>query len=209
MAWMGSPEESALHKIVEPYNYRRQLTLPKLIINATGDEFFLPTSSQFYFNDLLGEKHLRYVPNARHNLSGTDAMQTLLAYYHTILTDTPRPQFVWSFEDDGSILVKSDEPPVAATLWSAINTTNRDFRVDTIGRSWISEQLIPIEQGVYQARPTNPTRGWKAFLVEMTYSTSLGIPMKLTTAVRVTPNSLPHAYAAPEWPTEGFIRHKP
>ena len=209
MAWMGSPEESALHKIVEPYNYRRQLTLPKLIINATGDEFFLPTSSQFYFNDLLGEKHLRYVPNARHNLSRTDAMQTLLAYYHTILTDTPRPQFVWSFEDDGSILVKSDEPPVAATLWSAINTTNRDFRVDTIGRSWISEQLIPIEQGVYQARPTTPKRGWKAFLVEMTYSTSLGIPMKLTTAVRVTPNSLPHAYAAPEWPTEGFIRHKP
>ena len=209
MAWMGSPEESALHKIVEPYTYRRQLTLPKLIINATGDEFFLPTSSQFYFSDLLGEKHLRYVPNARHNLSRTDAMQTLLAYYHTILTDTPRPQFVWSFESDGSILVKSGELPLAATLWSATNTTNRDFRVDTIGRSWTAEQLIPTEPGVYQTRPSTPKSGWKAFLVEMTYSTSLDIPMKLTTAVRVLPDTLPHPYVAPKWPAEGFIRNKP
>ena len=45
MAWMGSPEELALHKVVEPYTHRQHLTLPKLIINATGDEFFLPTSS--------------------------------------------------------------------------------------------------------------------------------------------------------------------
>ena len=90
MAWMGSPEELALHKLVEPYTYRQRLTLPKLIINATGDEFFLPTSSKFYFDKLLGEKHLRYVPNSRHNLSRTDAMQTLLAYYHSVLNDRPR-----------------------------------------------------------------------------------------------------------------------
>lgn len=208
MAWMGSPEELALHKLVEPYTYRQRLTLPKLIINATGDEFFLPTSSKFYFDKLLGEKHLRYVPNSRHNLSRTDAMQTLLAYYHSVLNDRPRPRFEWSFEADGSIIVECDEPPVVATIWSAVNPTNRDFRVDSIGRSWTAEVLEPVKEGVYRAHVTTPESGWKAFLVELTYSTSIDVPMKLTTAVRVLPDTLPHNYIAPEWPDEGFIRSK-
>ena len=48
------------------YEYRDRLTMPKYMINATGDQFFLPDSSQFYFDDLKGEKYLRYVPNTNH-----------------------------------------------------------------------------------------------------------------------------------------------
>ena len=44
--------------------------IPKYLVNASGDQFFLPDNSQFYFDDLEGEKYLRYVPNARHNLGG-------------------------------------------------------------------------------------------------------------------------------------------
>ena len=42
--------------------------MPKYIINGSGDQFFCPDSSQFYFNDLKGEKHLRYVPNVDHSV---------------------------------------------------------------------------------------------------------------------------------------------
>src|SRR5262249_44261244 len=73
MDWAGTPEHAALLKIEDPYNYRSRLTMPKFIINAGGDQFFLPDSSQFYFNDLPGIKYLRYVPNADHSLRGTDA----------------------------------------------------------------------------------------------------------------------------------------
>ena len=47
------------------------------MVNASGDQFFLPDSSQFYFDDLSGEKYLRYVPNASHSLEKTDALENL------------------------------------------------------------------------------------------------------------------------------------
>ena len=50
------------------------LTMPKLLLNASGDEFFLPDSSQFYFDALRGETHVRYVPNAAHALEKSDAL---------------------------------------------------------------------------------------------------------------------------------------
>jgi PhoPQ-activated pathogenicity-related protein len=61
--WMGTRQFRTLMKIEEPYEYRERLTLPKFLVNAAGDQFFLPDSSQFYFDDLRGEKQLRYVPN--------------------------------------------------------------------------------------------------------------------------------------------------
>ena len=52
--------------------------MPKLLVNAAGDQFFIPTSSQFYFDELPGEKYLRYVPNADHNVSeGTGLVRKL------------------------------------------------------------------------------------------------------------------------------------
>ena len=64
MDWLGTPQFRALMRIEDPYKYRDRLTMPKFMVNATGDQFFLPDSSQFYFDDLPGEKYLRYVPNA-------------------------------------------------------------------------------------------------------------------------------------------------
>ena len=44
-------------RIEDPFNYRSRLTMPKFIINAGGDQFFVPDSSQFYFNELSGTKY--------------------------------------------------------------------------------------------------------------------------------------------------------
>ena len=70
---MDDPRFDKLLALVEPYSYRDRLTIPKFIINASGDQFFLPDSWQFYFDDLKGEKYLRYVPNADHSLKDTNA----------------------------------------------------------------------------------------------------------------------------------------
>src|SRR5689334_8106811 len=96
MDWDGTPEYKALMKIEEPYEYRERLTLPKFLINASGDQFFVPDSAQFYFNDLPGVKYLRYVPNADHSLKGSDAWMTLLACYSAIVKGTKLPQFSWT-----------------------------------------------------------------------------------------------------------------
>ena len=49
-----SPEFDELVKVIDPYSYRDQLTMPKFILNSSGDQFFLPDSSRFYLNDLAG-----------------------------------------------------------------------------------------------------------------------------------------------------------
>ena len=105
MDWMGTPQFRALMKIEEPYEYRDRLTIPKLMLNASGDQFFLPDSSSFYFDDLEGEKHVRYVPNAAHSMEKSDALETLHAFYAAIVADAPRPEVNWTFEKDGSIKV--------------------------------------------------------------------------------------------------------
>src|SRR5205085_12018185 len=46
MDWIGTPRFRALMKIEEPYEYRDRLKMPKLLLNASGDQFFLPDSSQ-------------------------------------------------------------------------------------------------------------------------------------------------------------------
>ncbi|MGD9722506.1 MAG: PhoPQ-activated pathogenicity-related family protein [Pirellulales bacterium] len=200
MDWNDTPEYKALMKIEEPYEYRDRLTMPKFIVNATGDQFFLPDSSQFYFDELPGPKYLRYVPNADHSLDGTDAPFSLLAYYSAILNKVPLPEFSWTVQDDESIHVKVKDKPNAVKLWHATNPKARDFRVDTIGKVWKSENLSDQGDGTYIGKPAKPGEGWTAFLVELTYPNPVGPPFKFTTQVKVTPDVLPHKYKSPEPP---------
>src|SRR3954447_21157322 len=97
MDWSGTPEYAKLLAIEDPYSYRDRLTMPKYAIQAAGDQYFLPDSSRYYFDDLKGEKYLRYIPNTDHGLRNTDARDSSLAYYQALVTATPRPQFSWKF----------------------------------------------------------------------------------------------------------------
>jgi PhoPQ-activated pathogenicity-related protein len=189
---MGSREFRALLAIVEPYSYRERLTMPKFLLNASGDEFFLPDSAQFYFDDLKGEKHLRYVPNTGHSLEKTDAIESIEAFYTDIVTNTPRPQINWTFEKDGSIKVIARDRPTAVRMWQAVNPSKRDFRLDSIGPGYKSTTLKPSGPNTWVARVQQPPSGWTAFYVEMEYPSAGKYPLKVTTAVRVLPDTLPY-----------------
>ena len=191
MDWMGRPEYRSLLAEVEPYSYRERLTMPKYMVQAAGDQFFLPDSSRFYFDDLRGEKYLRYIPNADHGLKGTDARQSMLAYYEAFLKGTPRPKFTWKFLPDGSIRVHSQDKPSAVKLWQATDPEHRDFRLLTIGPAYRSSDLADQGGGVYVARVPKPEKGWTAYFVEMTYPSGGKYPFQFTTAVRVNPDTEP------------------
>ena len=204
--WWASEEMRSLIRLVDPFSMKKRFEMPKLLVNAAGDEFFLPTSSQFYFDELPGEKYLRYVPNANHNVSeGTDALETILAFYASILNGVDRPKFSWELKKDGSIRVLSESKVKEVIMWSATNQKARDFRKDTIGNSWESKVLQRNEDGAYLGIPTKPKKGWKAYFIEMTYETPFGLNLKLTTPVRVIPDTLPFEYQTPKKPKKGFL----
>lgn len=192
MRWQGSPQYRALREIEDPYEYRDRLTLPKLMINSAGDQFFLPDSWRFYYDDLKGEKYLRYVPNTDHALRDSDAGESLGAFYATVLMNTPRPAFTWSVAKDGTIKVKTKTKPMKVTLWRAEAPNARDFRLETIGKAY---QPTPMDNanGEYTARPTKPAKGWTASFIELRYPSGTKFPLVFTTGVSVVPDTLPHA----------------
>jgi PhoPQ-activated pathogenicity-related protein len=200
MDWGGTPEYRALLRIEDPYEYRSRLTMPKLIVSAAGDQFFLPDSSQFYFKDLVGPKYLRCIPNADHSLGGSDAPQTLLAYYGAVLKGAKLPEYSWTVEKDDSLHVHSIDAPKQVKLWYATNPKARDFRVESLGRVWKSEPLSDQGDGTYIAQVDKPATGYTAFMVELTYANGSAPPLKFTTQVKVVPDVLPFPYDPPRVP---------
>jgi PhoPQ-activated pathogenicity-related protein len=193
MERQGTPQYRALMKIEEPFEYRDRLTLPKFIINATGDQFFLPDSWRFYYSELKGEKRLRYVPNADHGLKGTDALFSLMAFYHSVVNDKPMPQYTWNMDKSGTLHVQTNDKPMEVKLWQATNPEARDFRLETFGAKWTSSVLPDKGNGMYSASVPMPEKGWTAWMIELTFPSGMnGTPLKFTTGVYVTPDTLPY-----------------
>ena len=202
MDWMDTPQFAALARIEDPFTYRARFTMPKLLLNAAGDQFFLPDSSQFYWNDLPGPKFLRYVPNTDHSLKGSDAWETVQVFYQSLLTTTPLPRFNWSLEKDGAIQIKATDLPQEIKLWQANNPNARDFRLETLGPAWTSTPLT-LQDGTSTARVPAPPQGWTAFMVELTYPGLGGHTLKLTTPIRVVPDTEKHKFLPERANTSG------
>jgi PhoPQ-activated pathogenicity-related protein len=190
---LDTPRHAELLKTVDPFAYRRRLDMPKYIVNASGDQYFLPDSAQFYLGDLLGENLLRYVPNTDHSLRDSDALQSVVGFYQAIVQEQPLPQVRWRWDDSGAIHVQPTPQPQAALLWQATNNASRDFRLQTIGAGYRSRPLTPNDQGEYSASADAPDDGWTAYFVELTFATAGDMPLKVSTPVRVVPDRLPHA----------------
>ena len=185
------PRYQDLMQIVDPFAYRDRLDMPKCIINATGDQFFLPDSSQFYFEQLAGEKHLAYIPNAGHSLKDSNALETLASFLYCVINEIERPRLDWTFPDANTIEVTSSKSPTEVKLWVAENKEARDFRIDSIGKAYKSSVLSPNQDGSYVASVLKPEQGWAAYFVEFTFDVGAPTAMRFTTPVRVVPETLP------------------
>ncbi len=195
------PRMKELHKLEDPHFYRHRLTMPKFIINAAGDQFFLPDSSKFYWDDLRGEKYLRYVPNGDHGLDGTDANESIIAFYSLILAEKKPPAYMWTQESDGTLQVLARDKPKEVRLWQATNPEARDFRVETFGRKYTSSIVHADEHGLYRSNVTKPKSGWTAYFLELTFDVGAPTPLKLTTNVVVIPDTVPFAEKPSNLPT--------
>lgn len=180
-----------LLQIEDPFAYRNRFTMPKCIINATGDQFFLPDSSQFYFGELPGEKHLCYVPNTEHSLKESNAHEALIAFHYSIVNNIPRPEFTWKHDAKNRLSVQCKTKPKRVLLWQAVNPEARDFRVDSIGKAYKSQEVKENGDGLYEVQLVAPERGWQASFVQCEFDIGAPVPLRLTTNVKVLPEVLP------------------
>lgn len=197
---MDEPRFAELMALVEPFSYRDRLTIPKFIVNATGDQFFLPDSWQFYAADLKGETHLRYVPNTDHSLRKSNAPESLLGFYAAIVKGVPRPKVDWTADRDGTLVLRSDTRPTRVMLWQATNPDARDFRVETLGPVWKATEVRPDASGTYRVTLDKPAKGWTAGMLEAAFDYGGPAPIIVSTGVRVVPDVLPFLPPRPGQP---------
>ncbi len=182
---MAGGEGQELLKIVDPYEYRDQLTMPKLVLLASGDQYWTIDAAELYYPGLKGEKHIRYEANADHSVDrDQNTIKALAAFYDNIINDRPNPEFTWDMKPDGSFVVTPQDTPVAARLWTA-HAPTKDFRLRTIGSGWESSDLTPAADGTYSGKVDVPEEGFVAYYVELEYPSALGYNYTLTTTATI------------------------
>ena len=177
-----TPREAHLRRMMDPYTYRQQLTLPKLLINATNDRYWVVDAMNYYWDDLVGPKYVFYVPNAGHSLSGgrQRAFSTLAAFFQHIATGSSLPKLQWKHSDSADgfrLMMRSSRSPSAARLWTAYSSS-KDFRE----ANWRSQPLEPVD-GQMVAEVAKPASGYVAFFGELQFDLA-GLPYWLSTQIR-------------------------
>ena len=189
---LRAPEFSRLARVIDPYAYLDKLHMPKFLLNSSGDQFFLPDSSRFYFNELQGENLIRFAPNTDHSLGNSitgvnDSLYSLLGWYQSVLYGIPRPEINWQVNHD-ELVAQTNQSPIAVKVWSAYNDASRDFRKESIGESWVSK-LIPVNAtGEYKVSLPQSDSGFHATYIEFIYPGLSGLPVTYSTQVYVTPD---------------------
>lgn len=153
---------------IDPYNYRSDLNLPKLIINGTNDRYWTVDALNNYWGDLKGSKHIRYVPNAGHNLKGgrEGAFATLAVFFRQTVSNQPLPKLDWEHltqADKFQLKIKSDVAPTGAKLWLATSPT-KDFR----DAEW-KPLALESKEGTYLGEVEQPKSGHVALFGEVLY----------------------------------------
>lgn len=181
---LNTPEVGRLLQLIDPYQHLDKLSMPKLILNAANDQFFLPDSSLFYYSELRGINYLRYVPNSGHAIIQPDVENSITAFYKSVINRTTLPQPRWAYRGETGLILESTEKPSAITLYEAVNPENRDFRLMNRNFPRYKPTQIPVIGKSYLIEVDRPSQGYKSWLVEVVYGKGESA-YKLTTSARV------------------------
>ncbi|SHJ29616.1 PhoPQ-activated pathogenicity-related family protein [Pseudozobellia thermophila] len=171
---VNSEDGQALTQMIDPYSYRADLTMPKIIFIGTNDEYWPVDAIKNYIDDIPGENYIHYTPNAGHNLDGGErALKALSGFWGQTLAKKPYDDLTYNLQFDDSTATLSvgskTDNLVSAFLWST-NSTDRDFRDE----EWKSIPLKPSDDGTVTQKIRFPDAGYKAFYIDMEYKDANG-----------------------------------
>lgn len=210
---IDDPNLPLMTAIIDPYAYKERLTMPKLVIDSTGDEFFMPDDNYYWWNDMVGELHLLMVHNAEHSLiTGLpEVVQGVSSFAAGILTASTRPEMRWVMgadEKSGNITVFCSEAPTKVMVRHAdtLDGKRRDWRlltgqkpcpfVEVSGACvhpvlWHEADPVKVDDLTYTYTMDVVPDRWRAFLIEVEFRGDGVFPYVFTTQVNIIPDTFP------------------
>lgn len=181
-----SESGEALVTMIDPYSYRKNLTMPKLLFMGTNDEYWVIDNVKNYLKDLPGITMIHYVPNAGHNLGGgATAFNALSAFFGITLDKNAYPVIKWEAKvRKRKVQVHVDaskDIPEGVKVWYA-DSDNRDFRK----AEWKSRDLDVSGKSSFTVTEALPSKGYRAFYVDMKYKDANGGSYTLSTRAFMT-----------------------
>ena len=133
---INTPKMSVMAAVVDPISYVDTLTMPKLVITATGDEFFMPDDNWYWWDELKAEKHMLMIENAEHSMATgvLTLAKGVSGFINSLIFNTPRPDFAWTIDStSGRLTLTAKDKPAKVTLMYAETVPSkpnrRDFRM--------------------------------------------------------------------------------
>ncbi|BAV06842.1 PhoPQ-activated pathogenicity-related protein [Filimonas lacunae] len=165
-----SDKGTAITTMVDPYSYRRQLTMPKMIFMGTNDEYWTVDAIKNYYDSIPGQNLIHYVPNAGHNLGdGKSAMEALSAFFGLTVADKPYPVCQWNAKaskKEVTIQVKATNAVLQeVVLWQA-DSENMLFTK----QKWESSKVAKKDAANQSVTVAYPATGFRAFYVDLVYA---------------------------------------
>jgi len=174
----------ALLEIVDPFRYRGQLTMPKLIVIGTNDRYWPLGALDLYWDSLPDPKRVLYLPNVGHRPDDYTRLKGALGALHDhVVLGALLPRPVGRFDEAPDVLrlhVESDAEPSEVTAWRAASPT-RDFRE----ASCAPTPCRP-DGRVFICEAERAATGYTALFGELEYPTGRGPALYLSTRVRIS-----------------------
>lgn len=130
-ARIATERGQALMAMVDPYQYRAELTPPKLIVLGTNDRYWPLDALKLYWDGLPEPKRVLYVPNQGHSVGDLERLIAGLSALHRYSARGEQlPTMTWTYAtqaDQLDVDVQSDRMPRSVRAWTATSPT-RDFR---------------------------------------------------------------------------------
>lgn len=165
--------------MVDPFNFRDRLTMPKLIILGSNDPYWPTDAVNYYYPALPSPKLLLIAPNSGHGLNDiTRVVGSLAAFYTLLAENKPLPHPLWQWDETPDALkltVTSTPKPDETRLWVTHNT-KRDFRPS----KW-EEQPLPAEGDAFVASIPRLEGEYLAAYGELVYLVG---PLRLTVSTQ-------------------------
>jgi PhoPQ-activated pathogenicity-related protein len=185
---LGTPGGNDLVRMIDPYSYRKALTMPKMIFMGTNDPYWPVDAVKNYIDSIPGDNHICYTPNAEHDLGDKKtAFAGLSALIGNTVTRKGMPPCQYNItENNGtaSIMIEADPSLLeGAILWSA-DSEDQDFRDE----KWTSREINLSDRSSVQAEIPIPDSGYRAFYVDLRYRAPFGGDYTQSTRMFVADN---------------------